>query len=61
MRMQLKNLGFMMNYIDQEILKAHLNYHYLGDYYMVLLMPSLQKYVFDVIWGKRALEYQALY
>ena len=55
--MRLKNLGFMTNYIDQEILKAHLNYHYLVGYYMVLLMALLQKYVFDVIWGKRALEY----
>ena len=49
MRMLYKNLGFMMNYIDQGILKAHSNFPYLVDYYMELSMLSLQKYVFDII------------
>ena len=43
MKQQLKILGFIMNYIDQEILRVHSNTIFILDYFMVLLMDLSQK------------------
>lgn len=43
MKMLLNHLGSMMNYIDPETLRVHLNTIYILDYFMVHLMVLSQK------------------
>lgn len=43
MKMLLNHHGSMMNYIDQETLKVHLNTIFILVYFMVHLMVSSQK------------------